>query len=90
MRKLRKCYLQLFHRNCFIFNCFTESYDEYKSKNLGEESTDSYEESLKDIHKKNLRNIVIGQLNINSLRNKFDLLAEKSQRDHHCVSYFRN
>ena len=39
--------------------------------------TASYEENLKDIPKKNLRNIVIGQLTINSLRNKFDLLAEK-------------
>ena len=39
------------------FNCFTESWDEYKSKNLSEDSTDWYEENLKDIRKKNLRNI---------------------------------
>ena len=32
---------------------------------------------MKDIRKKNLRNIVIGQHNINSLRNKFVLLAEQ-------------
>ena len=59
------------------FNCFKESYDEYKSKNLNEDSTDSYEENLEDIRKKNLRNILTGQLNNNSLRNKFDLLAEQ-------------
>ena len=35
-------------------------YDVYKSKNLSEGSTDSYEENLKDIRKENLRNIVIG------------------------------
>ena len=28
-------------------------------------------------HKKNLQNIVIGELNINSIRNKFDLLLEQ-------------
>ena len=39
--------------------------------------TDSYEENLKDIRQKNLRNIVIGHHNINSLRNKFVLLAEQ-------------
>ena len=39
--------------------------------------TDSYEENLKDIRKKNLWNIVTGQLNDNSLRNKLDLLAEQ-------------
>ena len=49
------------------FNCFTESYDECKSKNLGEDSIDSYEENVKNIRK----------LNINSLRNEFDLLAEQ-------------
>ena len=59
------------------FKCFTESYEECKSKNLREDSTDSYEESLMDIRKKNPRSIVIGQLYINSLRNKFDLLANK-------------
>ena len=47
------------------FNCFTESYEEYKSKNL---SKDSYEENLKDIRKKNLRNIAIGQLDITITR----------------------
>ena len=51
-------------------NCFAESYDEYKSKNLKEDSTDSYEKSLKDICKKNLRNI-------NSLRSKFNLLVDQ-------------
>ena len=60
-----------------MLNCFRESYDEYKSKNLNKDSTDSYEENLKDIRKKNLRNIVIGHFNINSLRNKFDLLVEQ-------------
>ena len=59
------------------FNCFTESYDEYKSENLSEDSTDSYEENLRDISKKILQNIVAGQVNINSLRNRFDLLAEQ-------------
>ena len=56
------------------FNCFTESYDEYKSKNISEDSTDSYKENLKDI-RKNLRDIVIGQLYFNS--KKFDLLAKQ-------------
>ena len=32
---------------------------------------------MKGIRKKNLRNIVTGQLNINSLRNKLDLLVEQ-------------
>ena len=32
---------------------------------------------MKDIRKKHLRNIVIGQHNINSLRNKFVLLTEQ-------------
>ena len=50
---------------------------EYKSKNLSEDSTDSYEENLEDVRKKNLQNILIGQLNTNSSRNKFDLLAER-------------
>ena len=62
------------------FNCFTESYYGYKSKNLSEDSTDSYEENLKDISKKILQNIVIGQVNINPLRSKFDLLAEQIKR----------
>ena len=31
------------------FNCFTEIYDQYKSKNLSEDSTDLYEGNLKDI-----------------------------------------
>ena len=60
-----------------MLNCFRESYNEYKSKNLNKDSTDSYEENLKDIRKKNLWNIVIGHFNINSLRNKFDLLVEQ-------------
>ena len=50
------------------------SYDEYKSKNLSEDSTYSYEENSKDIHKKNFFS---GQLYINSLTNKFNLLAKK-------------
>ena len=50
------------------------SYDEYKSKNLSEDSTNSYEENSKDIRKKNLFS---GQLYISSLRNKFNLLAKK-------------
>ena len=56
------------------FNCFTENYDEYKSKNISQDSTDSYKENLKDI-RKNIRDIVIGQLYINS--KKFDLLAKQ-------------
>ena len=56
------------------FNFFTESYDECKSKNISEDSTDSYKENLKDI-RKNLRDIIIGQLYINS--KKFDLLAKQ-------------
>ena len=72
LRYLRSKYLE--NGN---FNCFMESYDEYKSKNLSEDSTDSYEENLKDISKKILQNIVIGQVNINPLRSKFDLLAEQ-------------
>ena len=71
LRYLRSKYLENIN-----FNCFTESYDEYKSRNLSEDSTDSYEENLKDISKKILQNIVIDQVNINSLRNKFDMLAE--------------
>ena len=35
---------------------------------------------MKEIFKKKLQNIVIGQLNINSLRNKSDLLAEQTKR----------
>ena len=70
-------YLRSKYQENINFNCFTESYDEYKSKNLFEDSTDSYEKIFKDIPKINLQNIVTAQLNINSLRNKFDFLAEK-------------
>ena len=42
-------YLQSKYWENVNFNCFTESYNEYKSKNLGEDSTDSYEGNLKDI-----------------------------------------
>ena len=62
------------------FNCFAKSYDEYKSKNLSKDLIVWYEENLKNIRWKNLQNIVIGQLNINSLRNKLDFLAEQSKR----------
>ena len=72
LRYLQSKYLE--NVNC---NCFTESYDEYKFENLSEDSTDSYEENLKDTSKKILQNIVVGQVNINSLRNKFDLLSEQ-------------
>ena len=43
------------------FNCFTERYDEYKSKkSKSEDSTHSNEENLKDIRSKGLPNIVTG------------------------------
>ena len=35
---------------------------------------------MKNIRRKNLQNIVIGQININSLRNKLDFLAEQNKR----------
>ena len=54
-----------------------ESCDKSKSKNLKEDLTESYKTNSEDIRKKNLRNIIIGQLNINSLRNKFDYLVEQ-------------
>ena len=58
-------YLQSKYRKNVNFNCFTERYDEYKSKNLNEDSTDSCEENLKTNRNRNLRNIAIEQLNIN-------------------------
>ena len=39
-------------------NC-SEGNDQYKSKNISNESKDSYQSNLKDICKKNLQNIVI-------------------------------
>ena len=59
------------------FSCFTVSYDECKSKSQSEDSADSFEEKLKDSRRKNLWNIVVGKLHINSLRSKVDLLAEQ-------------
>ena len=70
-------YLQSKYWENVNFSCFRESYDEYKSKNLSEDSTDSYEENLKDTRTKNPQNVFIGQLNINLLRSQFDLLAEQ-------------
>ena len=67
-----------------------KSYDEYNSENLIEDSADLFEENLKEISKKILQNIVIGQVSINSLRNKFDLLLNKSKGSSMCISYFRN
>ena len=67
-----------------------KSYDEYNSENLIEDSADSFEENLKEISKKILQNIVIGQVSINSLRNKFDLLLNNSKGSSMCISYFRN
>ena len=37
---------------------------------------DSYK-SLKEVHLKNLNRIVLGHLNVSSLRNKFDALVEQ-------------
>ena len=39
-------------------------------------SSDSISVSLKDIRVSNLNNVILGLLNINSLRNKFQFLAE--------------
>ena len=61
------------------FNCFTVGYDKYKFKKLSEDFTDSYEQNLKDIRKKTIPNIVIGQLNISSLRNDLICMLNKSK-----------
>ena len=38
-------------------------------------SSEDFPSMLRDIYRKNMNRIKIGQLNINSIRNKFDLLA---------------
>ena len=48
--------------------------DENKAKFKGKQLSGS---NLKAIHKGNIKKLIIGQLNINSLRNKFDCLVQQ-------------
>ena len=51
-------------------------YDECKSK-LPSKSVNSISGSVRDVRKRNLKRIILGHLNINSIRNKFDLTVAK-------------
>ena len=52
-------------------------YDECKSK-LPSKSVNSVSVgSVRDVRKRNLKRIILGHLNINSIRKKFDLLAHQ-------------
>ena len=52
-------------------------YDECKSK-LPSKSVNSISVgSIRDVRKRNLKRIILGHLNINSIRNKFDLLVDQ-------------
>ena len=52
-------------------------YDECKSK-LPSKSVNSISvRSIRDVRKRNLKRIILGHLNINSIRNKFDLLVDQ-------------
>ena len=52
-------------------------YDQFKSK-LPSKSVNSVSVgSIRDVRKRNLRRIILGNLNINSIRNKFDLLVDQ-------------
>ena len=48
--------------------------DEFKSREISYYSED-FSSLLRDISRKNLNRIKIGQININSIRNNFDLLV---------------
>ena len=52
-------------------------YDECKSK-LPSKSVNSISvRSIRDVRKRNLKRIILGHLNINSIRNKFDLVVDQ-------------
>ena len=52
-------------------------YDECKSK-LPSKSVNSISvKSIRDVRKRNLKRIILGHLNINSIRKKFDLLVDQ-------------
>ena len=52
-------------------------YDECKSK-LPSKSVNSISVgSIRDVRKRNLKLIIVGHLNINSIRNKFNLLVDQ-------------
>ena len=52
-------------------------YDQCKSK-LPSKSVNSFSVgSIRDIRKRNLNRVILGHLNINSVRNKFDLLVDQ-------------
>ena len=52
-------------------------YDQCKSK-LPSKSVNSVSvQSIRDVRKRNLKRIILGHLNINSIRNKFDLLVDQ-------------
>ena len=52
-------------------------YDECKSKLPSNSVTSVSVGSIRDVRKGNLKRIILGHLNVNSIRNKFDLLGEK-------------
>ena len=52
-------------------------YDECKSKLASNSVSSVSVGSIRDVRKRNLKRIILGHLNINSIRNKFDLLGDK-------------
>ena len=57
-------------------NCGTK-YDEYKSKLPSKSVNGISVRSIGDVCKRNLKRIILGHLNINSIRNKFDLFVDQ-------------
>ena len=64
-------------------NCFEVNVNDYESKlDLPDRLSHVVSErSLKEISAKNLNRIVLAHLNINSLRNKFDILTDQITRN---------
>ena len=57
-------------------------YDQCKSK-LPSKSVNSVSVgSIRDVRKRNLKRIILGHLNINSIKNKFDFLVDKIKGSH--------
>ena len=74
----------LFSKNLLGFmkqnwNCKCKGHVNIYSEDVTNVSHSDEQQILKDIRKSNVNKLVFGQLNINSLRNKFDMLSELIQ-----------
>ena len=70
-----------FWNNCTDSNCSRINHVEYISEFLEVNTEDVTYKSFKDIQIENLNHIVLAHLNINSLRNELDLLADQIKRN---------